>query len=280
MTANSRSSEPDFDPVILVGMIGALVALVALVVLLFALVEWPVFVWSLVHLRPMLLDPASAIGGSLNALFSSHPLHAHPDAWRGVRELPPLASAIVLDLTGAAMLFVAALAGGVRLERWKGRSRFGLRPWDPRAKLRRRAWARPRDLLHLQRPGLSVLRVAGLMPYARGVKNRLMRFLAAEQRMPDAPGGDTWPAGVMHETWLWSARELHAMVVAPTGSGKTRLVLTTALMAHEGAAVVLSNLRATSRRRRKSRREPAPRPRRRQPGARRERRARARRARR
>ncbi len=238
MSASSRSSEPDFDPVILLGMIGAVVALV---VLLLALVEWPVFVWSLVHLRPMLLDPASAIGGGLDALFSSHPLHAHPDAWRGVDGLPPLSSAVVLDLTGAAMLFVAALAGGVRLERWKGRPRLGLRSWDPRAKLRRRAWALPRDLLHLQRPELPELYLAGPIPYVRGLKNRLMRFLAGERRMPAAPGGDTWPSGVLHGTWLWSARELHMMLVAPTGSGKTRLVLTGALMKHLGAAVVLSN---------------------------------------
>jgi hypothetical protein len=202
-------------------------------VLLFLVVEWPVFVWSLVHLRPMLLDPASAIGGGLDALFSSHPLHARPDAWRGVERLPPLASAIVLDLTGAAMAFVSALAGGVRLERSKGRPRLGLRAWDPRAKLRRRAWAATRDLLHLQRPELPDMGAAGLagiVPYLRTLKNRLMRFLAGERRMPDVPGGDTWPAGVIHGTWLWAMRELHMMLIAPTGSGKTRLMLTTALM--------------------------------------------------
>lgn len=241
MTASSRSSEPDFDPVILLGMIGALVALV---VLLFALVEWPVFLWSLVHARPMLLDPASAIGGGLDALFSSHPLDAHPDAWRGVGGLPPLASAIVLDLTGAAMLFVAALAAGVRLERWKGRPRLGLRTWDPRWKLRRRAWATTRDTLHLQRPELPDMGAAGpagIIPYLRTLKNRAMRMLAGEWRMPEPAGGDSWSGGVLHGTWLRTWPELHALLVAPTGSGKSRMVVQPALLEHDGAAVVLSN---------------------------------------
>ncbi|HZV75060.1 MAG TPA: type IV secretory system conjugative DNA transfer family protein [Conexibacter sp.] len=238
MSAGSHKSEPDIDPVMAAVMMAA--AAGVLVVLL-AAVEWPVFVWSTLHARPMLLDPIDAIGGGLHNLFA-HDHFGYPRAWRPVaRELPPRASWITLDITGAVMLFVSALAVGVRLELWKGRPRLGLRSWDPRAKLTRRAWARTRDLLHLQRPELPELFLAGPIPYARAIKNRVMRLLAGKRRMPDRRGGDTWPSGVLHGTWLWSGPELHQLVVAPTGSGKTRWVVTTALVEHDGAAVVLSN---------------------------------------
>jgi type IV secretion system protein VirD4 len=150
----------------------------------------------------------------------------------------------VLDLAGGLVAFVVALAAGVRLERWKGRPRFGLRSWDPRWKLRRRAWAATRDLLHQQRPELPDMGIAGpagLIPCLRTIKNRVMRLLAGERRMPEPAGGDSWSAGVLHGTFLRTLRELHALVVAPTGSGKTRWIVTTALVEHEGATVVLSN---------------------------------------
>ncbi|HZV73221.1 MAG TPA: hypothetical protein VFF79_05865 [Conexibacter sp.] len=84
MSANSRN-EPDFDPAMLLAFIGAVAALV---VVLFLAVQWPVFVWSLIHARPMLLSPTDAIGGGIDVLFSSDRSVA-PEAWRGVAELLP-----------------------------------------------------------------------------------------------------------------------------------------------------------------------------------------------
>jgi hypothetical protein len=131
MSASSHN-DPDFDPVILLGAIGALVALA---VLMFFAVEWPVFVWSLIHARPMLLDPASAIGGGIDLLFSSKHAVRHVEAWKGVAGLlPPPAAWVVLDLTGGLVAFVCALAAGVRLERGGPARRAGgvssCAPWS------------------------------------------------------------------------------------------------------------------------------------------------------
>ncbi|HEV7774272.1 MAG TPA: type IV secretory system conjugative DNA transfer family protein [Conexibacter sp.] len=241
MSASSRNSEPDIDPaMVLAFMAGAVVLLVVCLVA----VELPVLLWSLVHLRPVLLSPVDAIGGGLQYLFSRDHM-AYPRALRPVAELlPPPRAWVVLNVTGVVLALVCALVVSVRMERWKGRPRLGLRSWDPRAKLRRRAWARPRDLLHMQHhelPDMGEAGPAGLIVCARTIKNRAMRMLAGERRRPAPRGGDTWPCAVLHGTWLWSAPELHHLVTAPTGSGKTRWIVQTALVEHDGAAVVVSN---------------------------------------
>jgi hypothetical protein len=78
MSTSSRN-EPDFDPAIVAAGLGGLAGL--LVVCLIA-VEWPVFVWSLIHARPMLLNPVDAIGGGLQYVFSGDHM-AYPRALRG-----------------------------------------------------------------------------------------------------------------------------------------------------------------------------------------------------
>jgi hypothetical protein len=102
----------------------------------------------------------------------------------------------------------------VRLDRWRGRSRFGLRAWDPRARFKRRAWARTRDLLHLQRPELVNPQAGRVVDRARVAKNEAVRLLAGERRMPELPGGDSWPLGLIDGTPIRSASEAHALVVA------------------------------------------------------------------
>lgn len=238
MSASSRSSEPDFDPVIVLGMIGALLALF---VLLFLMVQWPVFVWSLIHARPMLLAPSDAIGGGIDVLFSSD-RSVTPDAWRGVAELlPPPTAWLVLNVTGGLVLSVLALAVGLRLELWKGRSRLGLRSWDVRAKLRRRAFALGRDLRHLMPRGSLSVREVGLVGVASELPTRGVRLLTGQRRAADGPGGDSWPMGFAFGRELYSGPEKHMLVIGASGSGKTMRTIVRAAIEHAGPLVAISS---------------------------------------
>src|SRR5438270_10696226 len=123
MPVGTHSSEPDIERVMAAAMIGGLFGL-GLVLLL--AVEWPVFVWSLIHARPMLLEPTDAIGGGLHNLFA-HDHFGIPRAWRPVAALlPPKAAWIALDVSGLVMVLVAAAAVWLRTERWSGRSTLSL----------------------------------------------------------------------------------------------------------------------------------------------------------
>ncbi|HEX4805181.1 MAG TPA: type IV secretory system conjugative DNA transfer family protein [Conexibacter sp.] len=221
------------------GIVGLALASFALLVLL--AVEWPVFVWSALHLRPTLMDPATAIGGGLDLLFRSHPLSGHPHAWRHLAGLPSRRAVVVLDGFALALLCFMALSAAVRLELWRGRSRFGLRAWDPRARLRRRALALPRDLLHLQ-PRRSLRRCwledrAGIGPE---VRRRVLRLLAGTRELTDGPGGDSWSLGDCFGRELYSAAGQHALVVGASGSGKSLRAAIRAALEHLGATVVVS----------------------------------------
>ena len=210
-------------------------------VLVFLAVQWPVFVWSLIHARPMLLNPSDAIGGAIDLLFSTD-RSVTPDAWRGVAELlPPPTAWLLLNATGALVLFVVALAVGLRLELWKGRSRLGLRSWNVRAKLRRRAFALGRDLLHLMpRRSLSV-REVGLVGVVPEIGTRMFRLLAGQRRAADGPGGDSWPLGFAFGRELYSSPEKHMLLVGASGSGKTMRTICRAAVEHVGALVVISS---------------------------------------
>lgn len=232
MSASSRNSEPDFDPVMVLAFMGAGVA--ALVVSLIA-VEWPVFVWSLVHARPMLLNPIDAAAAGVQYVFASDHMD-YPERLWGVAELlPPPAAWIVLDATGALMVLVLAVSAWLRIDLWSGRSTLGLAWWDPRRKVKPRAWATPRDWLHLQPRFWSR---SG--PIRRRV-NAAMRVLVGEWRWPAPVGGDSWNMGLIRGAEVRSARELHMLVGAPTRSGKTRRVVATEAVEHNGPAVILSN---------------------------------------
>jgi uncharacterized cupin superfamily protein len=215
MPAGTHSSEPDIDPVMAAAMIGGLFGL--FLVLLVA-VEWPVFVWSLIHARPMLLEPTDAIGGGLHNLFA-HDHFGIPRVWRPVAPLlPPKAAWIALDVSGLLMVLVAA-AVWLRTERWSGRSTLSLPWWDPRRKLRPRAWAKPRHWLH-QQPRWDSR--SGLF---RRASNRMLRLLMGERRGPAPVGGDSYNLGRLRGAEVRSGREMHMLVVAPTRSGKTRRVV-------------------------------------------------------
>lgn len=214
---------------------GALGVVAGLLVLCLIAVEWPVFVWSLIHARPMLLSPVDAIGGGLQYLFARDHT-AYPRALRGLAEqLPTPGAWYVLNVVGLVVALVLAASAWLRLDLWSGRSTMGLASWDPRRKVKPRAWAKRRDWLHLQpRKGSrsSAMRV--------GV-NELMRTLVGERRAPEPVGGDSWNMGRLRGAEVRSGREMHELVVAPTRSGKTRRVVATEAIEHDGPAVILSN---------------------------------------
>lgn len=231
MSTSSRN-EPDFDP----AMAGAaLAALFGLFALCLVAVEWPVFVWSLIHARPMLLNPTDAIGGGLQYVFSSDHM-AYPRALRGFAgQLPTPGAWLVLNVLGLVVAVVLAASAWLRLDLWSGRSTMGLASWDPRRKVKPRAWGKPRDWLHLQpRKGSRSGR-------ARRASNAIVRTLVGERRASEPVGGDSWNLGRVRGAEVRSGREMHALVVAPTRSGKTRRVVATEAIEHDGPAVILSN---------------------------------------
>jgi type IV secretion system protein VirD4 len=229
--AVGNRSEPDYDPVMVGVAAGVIAAMAALA--LFA-VEWPLLVWSSLRGRPTLIEPFTAIGGAARWLLIDR--HGVPHAWAGVAPvLPPRLGWFVLD----GMLALAVLAGLVavwlRLDRWSGRSTLGLASWDLRRKVRPRSWAVPRDWLHLQP------RIASRSGPVRRAVNRVMRPLVGERRAPALVGGDGWNLGRLRRAEVRSGRECHELVVAPTRSGKTRRVVATEAIEHDGPAVILSN---------------------------------------
>jgi type IV secretion system protein VirD4 len=232
MSASSRSSEPDFDPaMVLAFMAGCAV----LLVLCLVAVEWPVLVWSLVHGRPMLLNPTHAIGGGLDYLFSGEHMDYPKALWGVAEQLPPPGAWVVLNVTGMLMALVLAVAAWLRIDLWSGRSTMGLASWDRRRRVKPRAWAKPRDWLHLQP------RRGSRSGAIRRGSNAVVRVLVGERRAPEPVGGDSWNLGRLRGAEVRSAGELHELVVAPTRSGKTRRVVATEAIEHDGPAVILSN---------------------------------------
>ncbi len=219
-------------------MLGAWVlGLVIMGVLTLAAVEWPVLVFSSVRLHPLLLSVTDVFGGVLQSVVSTHPFH-FPHLWaRDAWRMPSLSAWIGIDVIALVAVVLMGASVAVRGELWRGRPRFGLRPWDPRRGLARRAWGRLRGLTHLQAGVAGSGPVAG----ARSVKNRAVRSLAGERRRAAPVGGDSWANGSLHGTELRSGPEQHAIVVAPTGAGKTRRVVCRAVAEHGGPVVAVSN---------------------------------------
>ncbi len=232
MSAGNRS-EPDIDPVMAGAMIGAVFVVFAVAL---AAVEWPVLVWSSLRLRPTLLNPWVAIGGVLHNVFA-HDLFGVPRAWRAqAAVLPPPPAWIGLDLIGLALLGLGVFAVWLRLDLWRGRSTLGLSSWDPRRKLTPRAWAKPRDWLHLQP------RFASRSGPIRRASNRVLRRLGGVRGYSQPWWeGDSWNVGLVRGAEVRSRGEMHMLVVAPTRAGKTRRVIATEAIEHPGAAVILSN---------------------------------------
>jgi type IV secretion system protein VirD4 len=205
--------------------------------LLAALVILPTLVWSTLQGDPTIVDPVTAAKGAF--LWFKHGLHGEPShvsLWRADRDvMPPRTAwtAMTAGMVGGVVVIFGLVVA--HKDRWRGR-RWTARPsWDPRGKVEPRAWARPRDLLHLQPRRGSSARVG-----RRGV-SRLQRLLFFERRAPAPAGGDSWYGGRLGSAEVRSAPELHLGVIAPTRAGKTSRVVIPAALEHEGPAIVLSN---------------------------------------
>lgn len=217
------SNETGSDPTMTAVAIGVVAGLVTIAVLA---VEWPVLVWSTLMGRPTLMDSSVAFHGALHVIAARR--LAAPRFWAPWSDvLPPTAAWVALDVVGVALVAVLAMAVMARVDRWRGRSRLGLSPTDPRRGMKSRSWAKPRDWQHLQ---------------VRATSNRTAaRLLTGERRAPAPPGGDGWSLGRLRNVAIRSGPEMHLCVIAPTRSGKTTRVVMREAAEHAGPAVVLSN---------------------------------------
>ncbi len=99
---------------------------------------------------------------------------------------------------------------GAWLDRSRGRRRLGERRYDPRGWLKRRDFARPRDVSHLRHRTFEP---------------------------------DRWWLGRLDRRSIASGTEVHPALVAPTRSGKTKRYVISWLFEHQGPAVVTSTKR-------------------------------------
>lgn len=232
----SSRQESGADPQATLGLFVAGLVLAGLGLLV---IEVPVLVWGLLHGDPLLLNPAVVLGAGIRLALSaseaaenlslSQALGVSP----GV--LPPLWVAIVINVMLFSGLGLLIFGGWLRVDRWRGTSQFGSASWSPRTKVRRRAWAKPRDVLHLQpiegsRSGL-----------ARRWVNRPLRFVAGERRAPEPVGGANWPLGFVRGAELRSSSEHNGGVIAPTGAGKNVRVFNVVAREAMGPVVIGAN---------------------------------------
>ncbi len=169
-----------------------------------------------------LSDPASAYGPELAASM--------PAGGRWWLSVGAIDGAILVGV-GLCLLRVGLVVGRVR-----GRRRLDVRWWDPRRRLKPRAWARPRDLIHLQPRGRS----GSSSAWARAT-GRFLRWAYRERRAPDRAGGDSWFMGRLRGAELRSVPETHLLGLAPTQAGKTTRIVIPEAIEHQGPLVVLSN---------------------------------------
>lgn len=143
------SKKPETDPQMVMAWIAAVLICGLLTTIA---VDLPIGLWSLWQGHPTLMDPGTAVGGALRWVIGG--LHASPDEiamwkhYRGV--LPPTAAWLAIDVLFLLAGIAATSVGWMRFDRWRARRRVGLPSWDPRGRVAARAWARPRDLIHLQ----------------------------------------------------------------------------------------------------------------------------------
>jgi len=133
-----------------------------------------------------LAEPAGAFGELGERM-------AGPGAWWAIFSLTSLSGL-------AAVVAVAGWVDGLR-----GRRRMATRSYDPRGRVRPRAFARPRDLRHLR-----------------------------------SGGADSWTMLRLDGRLIGTAPETHVLTIAPTRSGKTTGPVTTWALEHEGPAIITS----------------------------------------
>jgi type IV secretory pathway TraG/TraD family ATPase VirD4 len=145
----------------------------------------------------------------------------------------------LVDLVMAVAVGILLAATLMRVDRWRAQEGVGRSRWNPRSWVSPRAFARPRDLLHLvDRPRSSLDR-------ARGPLVAVQRLLIGEKRRVTDAQGDSWPLGRLGSSRgrpIRSMKEVNLLVCAPTRSGKSSRCISPALRdLDDSPAVVLSN---------------------------------------
>jgi len=127
----------------------------------------------------------------------------------------------------------------MRVDRWRAQEVVGRSRLNPRSWVTPRAFARPRDLLHLVDTPRSVL------DRSRTPAVVVQRLLVGDRRRATDAAGDGWPLGRLggrRGRAIRSMGEMGMCVVGATRSGKSSRVLTPALLdLDDSSAVVLSN---------------------------------------
>ena len=176
---------------------------------------WPLLASSTFKGHPKLIDPVSGIGGIgqwISHGFHGSPKHVH--AWHRYAALLPSKSMwFAFELAGLAILAGLGYLAWRRVDGWRSRRDFAVKPSSLRAKVKPRSWATARD------------------------------FKTKQGRRRQIDPDDWWPIGRIAGSWheQRSKPELHMTVVAPTRSGKTSRFVIPSVRRHNGPAVVLSN---------------------------------------
>jgi type IV secretion system protein VirD4 len=163
----------------------------------------PVIVW------------AGFIPGPVDGVAIGISVTRHPsDPWEGYPAAIAGAAPGALEwwVVTAAWMGTAVTALGsaaVRVDRWRGRRRIGLRPYDPRALVTPRSFARPRDVRELEGPA----------------------------------GGDSWSLLRVDRREIGTGPESHVLAIGPPRSGKSMALATPWIVESPGAVVTTSTKR-------------------------------------
>jgi type IV secretion system protein VirD4 len=217
----------DWDDEIVFALGAGLAVMLAAGYLLGAL---PVAVWSLASGDPRIPGFTDAVAVTLGAVPGRPPAGVAGPR----REL-----VWIVDLFAVAIAALPMAAVVMRVDRWRSQEVVARSRLNPRSWVTSRAFARPRDLLHLvDRPRSIVDR--GRVPVVA-----LQRLLVGDKRRPADADGDGWPLGRLGGRKgrpIRSLGEMGMCVVGATRSGKSSRVLTPALLElDDSPAVVLSN---------------------------------------
>ncbi len=189
-----------FDPEIAIWVVGATVMLGLAA---YVVASWPLLLWS--GGIPSLVD--GVLSGVRVPWHLGEPRDAYPaDLAAG---LPGPVGWWAAVSAPAALLAVAGLLAMVRVDRWRGRRRLGVRRYDPRGRVRTRSFARPRDVRHL---------VCG-------------------------QGEDSWPLVCVDRREIGTGPESHVLAIGPPRSGKSSALAIPWIVEAPGAVITTSTKR-------------------------------------
>ncbi len=171
-----------------------------LAVAAYAIAAWPLLVWS--GGLPSLTD--GVISGARLPWHLGDPRDAYPVELAGA--LPGPLGWWATITAPVALLAAGAVAAAVRVDRWRGRRRLGVRSYDPRGWVTPRSFARPRD-----------------------VKGLAYRF-----------GRDSWSLLHVDRRQIGTGPESHVLAIGPPRSGKSMALAAPWIIEAPGAVITTS----------------------------------------